>query len=45
MSYMINVNYILFSYVVRDIMFDVLERLFSYRKYPTHSFDEHIHLI
>ena len=45
MSYMSNANYIFFSLVVRNRMFGALERLCAYRKDPTHSLDEHIHLM
>ena len=45
MPYMSNANYILFSHVVRDRMFNTLERLCAYRKDPTHSLDENIHLM
>ena len=45
MSYMSNVNYILFSHVVRNRMFGTLERLCTYRKDKTHSLDGHIHLM
>ena len=45
MPYMSNANYILFSHVVSDRIFGALERLCAYRNYPTHSLDEHIHLI
>ena len=45
MPYMSNANYILSSYVMRNRMFGTLERLCAYRKDPTHSLDEHIHLI
>ena len=45
MSYMFNANYILFSYVMRNRMFDALERLCAYKKDPTRSLAEHIHVI
>ena len=45
MPYMSNANYILFSHVVRDRMFDALERLCTHRKDPTHLLNEHIHLM
>ena len=45
MLYIFNANYILFSHVVRNIMFGTLERLCAYRKDPTHSLDEHIHMM
>ena len=38
-------HFILTYSVVRDRMFGVFERLCTYRKDPTHSLDEHIHLI
>ena len=45
MPYMFNANYILFSYVVRNRMFNSLERLCAYRKFPTHSLVEHIYVM
>ena len=45
MLYMSNVNYILFLHVVSDRMFGSFEGLCAYRKDPTHSLDEQIHLI
>ena len=45
MPYMFNVNYNLFSHVVRNRMFGSLERLCAYRKDPTHSLAEHIHVM
>ena len=45
MPYIFNANYILFSHVLRDKMFGALDRLYAYKKDPTHSLDEHIHLM
>ena len=45
MPYMFNANYILFSHVVRNIMFCSLEGLYAYKKDPTHSLVEHIHVM
>ena len=45
MPYMFNVNYILFSHVVRNKMFGALERLCAYRKDLTNSLAEHIHVM
>ena len=45
MPYKFNANYILFSHIVMNIMFDALERLCAYRKDLTHSLAEHIHVM
>ena len=44
MPYKFNANYILFSHV-GNRMFGALERLCAYRKDPTHSLVEHIHVM
>ena len=45
MSYMLNANHIFFSLVVRNRLLGALERLCAYRKDPTHSLTEHIHVM
>ena len=42
---MSNVSYLLFSHVVNDRIVGTLERLCAYRKDPTHSLNEYIHLM